>query len=410
MKDKQLFDLIDLEYQRQSQHIEGIASENYVSKEVLQAQGSILTNKYAEGYPGARYYGGCEIVDQIEDLARNRLKELFGAEHVNVQPHSGSQANMAVYMTILKPGDTVLGMDLNAGGHLTHGHPLNFSGNLYRFVGYGVDRVSECLDMAVVRDLAIQHKPKLIVAGASAYARTINFKQFREIADEVGAYLMVDMAHIAGLIAAGLHPSPVGYAHFITSTTHKTLRGPRGGIILCDQKFAKDLDRSVFPGTQGGPLEHIIAAKAVCFGEALQPSFVDYQKQVLKNAKTLANRLSDLGFKIVSGTTDNHMVVVDVYSSKGVTGRQAEITLDQCGITVNKNTIPFDTLKPMVSSGIRIGSPAMTTRGFKENEFEMLAQWIERALSNIDNDSEIAKIRQEVFALTEQFPASQKGE
>lgn len=410
MKDKEIFDLINLEYVRQSQHIEAIASENYVSNEVLKAQGSILTNKYAEGYPGARYYGGCEIIDQIETLAINRLKELFGAEHVNVQPHSGSQANMAVYMSVLKPGDTVLGMSLSAGGHLTHGHHLNFSGNLYHFESYGVDKETQLIDLDQVREIAHRVQPKMIVAGASAYSRSIDFKAFKEIADEVGAYFMVDMAHIAGLVAAKLHPSPVPYADFVTSTTHKTLRGPRGGIILCKEKFAKAIDRSVFPGTQGGPLEHIIAAKAICFNEALQPDFVDYQKQVLKNAKALATSLSELGFKIVSQTTDNHMVLVDVYNSKQVTGRQLEIALDQCGITVNKNSIPFDTLKPMVSSGIRLGTPAMTTRGFKEKEFEQLAQWINQAALNVDNPLEIARIKQEVFALTKQFPVRERGE
>lgn len=410
MKDKELFNLIEKEYQRQTSNIEGIASENYVSSDVLSAQGSILTNKYAEGYPGARYYGGCEVIDEIEDLARERLKKLFGAEHVNVQPHSGSQANMAVYMSVLKPGDKVLGMDLSSGGHLTHGHSLNFSGQLYKFESYGVDKKSECLDMEEVRKTAIDTKPKLIVAGASAYSRTIDFKAFREIADEVGAYLMVDMAHIAGLVAAGVHPNPVPYADFVTSTTHKTLRGPRGGIILCKQEYAKMIDRMVFPGTQGGPLEHIIAAKAVCFKEAMEPSFKTYQEQVIKNAKALAKQLTQLGFRIVSGTTDNHLLLVDVYGSKGLTGRQVETLLDQCGITVNKNTIPYDTQKPMISSGIRIGTPAMTTRGFKEKEFEMMAEWINRACLHIDNPQEIFKIKQEVFALTKQFPAPQKGD
>lgn len=410
MKDQIIFNLIDQEYERQSQHIEAIASENYVSKEVLLAQGSILTNKYAEGYPGQRYYGGCEIIDQIESLAISRLKELFGAQHANVQPHSGSQANMAVYMSVLKPKDTVLGMSLTAGGHLTHGHHLNFSGNLYHFESYGVNKDTQLIDMEDVRQKAHAIKPKLIVAGASAYSRTIDFKAFKEIADEVGAYFMVDMAHIAGLVAAKLHPNPVPYADFVTSTTHKTLRGPRGGIILCKEKFAKAIDRSVFPGTQGGPLEHIIAAKAICFHEALQPEFISYQQQVIKNAKTLASSLSELGFKIISQTTDNHMVLVDVYNSKNITGKQCEELLDQCGITVNKNTIPFDTLKPMVSSGIRLGTPAMTTRGFKEKEFKQLATWINQAITHVDNPEEIAKIKQEVFALTKQFPILKKGE
>lgn len=410
IKDTEIFDLIEKEYQRQSQNIEGIASENYVSNEVLLAQGSILTNKYAEGYPNARYYGGCEVIDEIETLAINRAKQLFNAEHANVQPHSGSQANMAVYMSVLKPGDTVLGMDLSAGGHLTHGHPLNFSGNLYNFVSYGVDPITQTLDYGEIKKQAHEVKPALIIAGASAYSRTIDFNQFKQIADEVGAYLMVDMAHIAGLVATGLHPNPVPVADFVTSTTHKTLRGPRGGLILCKEKYAKSIDRSVFPGTQGGPLEHIIAAKAVAFKEALDPAFTDYQKQVIANAKTLANRLSELGFKIIGNTTDNHLVLVDVYNSIGITGKQAETTLDKAGITINKNSIPFDTLKPMVTSGIRLGSAAMTTRGFKEEQFIQLANWIHRALHNVDNDTEIYKIKQEVFVLTSQYPAPHKGE
>ncbi len=404
MKDKQIQEAIEKEKERQLYNIELIASENYVSKDVLEAAGSILTNKYAEGYPSKRYYGGCIHVDEVEELARKRAMELFHAEHANVQPHSGSQANMGVYMAVLEPGDTVLGMNLTAGGHLTHGHPLNFSGSLYNFVDYGVDKHTEYIDYEDVRRVALETKPKLIVAGASAYPRVIDFKKFREIADEVGAYFMVDMAHIAGLVAAGLHPSPVPYADFVTSTTHKTLCGPRGGIILCKKEHATLLDKKVFPGMQGGPLMHIIAAKAVCFYEAMQPEFKSYAKQVITNTKVLSDTLKEEGFRIVSDGTDNHLLLVDVKASLGMSGKKAEELLDQAGITCNKNTIPFDSEKPFVTSGIRLGSAAMTTRGFKENEFHQVALWISQVLKNGDNEKFIQQIHKEVCALTKRFP------
>lgn len=404
MKDKQIQEAIEKERERQLYNIELIASENYVSKDVLEAAGSILTNKYAEGYPSKRYYGGCIHVDEVEELARKRAMELFHAEHANVQPHSGSQANMGVYMAVLEPGDTVLGMNLTAGGHLTHGHPLNFSGSLYNFVDYGVDKHTEYIDYEDVRRVALETKPKLIVAGASAYPRVIDFKKFREIADEVGAYFMVDMAHIAGLVAAGLHPSPVPYADFVTSTTHKTLRGPRGGIILCKKEHATLLDKKVFPGMQGGPLMHIIAAKAVCFYEAMQEEFKTYAKQVITNTKVLSDTLKEEGFRIVSDGTDNHLLLVDVKASLGMSGKKAEELLDQAGITCNKNTIPFDSEKPFVTSGIRLGSAAMTTRGFKENEFHQVALWISQVLKNGDNEKFIQHIHKEVCALTKRFP------
>lgn len=404
MKDKQIQEAIEKERERQLYNIELIASENYVSKDVLEAAGSILTNKYAEGYPSKRYYGGCIHVDEVEELARKRAMELFHAEHANVQPHSGSQANMGVYMAVLEPGDTVLGMNLTAGGHLTHGHPLNFSGSLYNFVDYGVDKHTEYIDYEDVRRVALETKAKLIVAGASAYPRVIDFKKFREIADEVGAYFMVDMAHIAGLVAAGLHPSPVPYADFVTSTTHKTLRGPRGGIILCKKEHAALLDKKVFPGMQGGPLMHIIAAKAVCFYEAMQPEFKSYAKQVITNTKVLSDTLKEEGFRIVSDGTDNHLLLVDVKASLGMSGKKAEELLDQAGITCNKNTIPFDSEKPFVTSGIRLGSAAMTTRGFKENEFHQVALWISQVLKNGDNEKFIQQIHKEVCALTKRFP------
>lgn len=391
------------ERKRQLNNIELIASENYVSSDVLAATGSILTNKYAEGYPSKRYYGGCENVDVVENIAKKRAQELFAAEHVNVQPHSGSQANMGVYMAVLKPEDTVLGMNLTSGGHLTHGHPLNFSGTIYRFVDYEVRRDDETIDYEDVRQKALACKPKLIVAGASAYPRIIDFAKFRAIADEVGAYLMVDMAHIAGLVAAGLHPSPVPYCDFVTSTTHKTLRGPRGGIILCKEKYAQLLDKTIFPGIQGGPLMHIIAAKAVCFYEALQPEFKEYQKQVVKNCAIMSESLKTEGFRIVSGGTDNHLCLVDVKGSIGMSGKQAEKYLDEAGITCNKNTIPYDKEKPFVTSGIRLGSPAMTTRGFKEAEFEQVARWIASVLKNPDAEN-IRRIHEEVIALTNRFP------
>ena len=400
MKDEALLKALELEQDRQNHNIELIASENFTSKEVNEMVGSILTNKYCEGYPGKRYYGGCQYVDIVEDLARQRLCKLFGAEHANVQPHSGSQANMAVYLTILNPGDTVLGMDLDAGGHLTHGHQLNFSGRLYHFESYGVNKETECLDYDEILRIAKECKPKLIVCGASAYPRAIDFKKFKEIADEVGAYLMVDMAHIAGLVAAGLHMSPVPYADFVTSTTHKTLRGPRGGIILCKEKYAKALDRNVFPGMQGGPLMHVIAGKAQCFYEALDPSFKDYAKQIIDNCQTLANTLKEDGLRIVTGGTDNHLLMCDVMSSFGISGKEAEEILDKINITCNKNMIPFDTLKPALTSGIRLGTAAMTTKGYLEEDFVEIAHIISSALKD-SSEENLAKLKLRVAALTE---------
>ena len=404
MKDVQIEQMIEKEAQRQLLNIELIASENYVSDDVLQAAGSILTNKYAEGYPSKRYYGGCFVVDEIEELARERAKKLFGAEHANVQPHSGAQANMAVYMSVLKPGDKVLGMNLTAGGHLTHGHPLNFSGLLYQFIDYGVDPQSERIDYEAVRQIALKERPKLIVAGASAYPRVIDFAKFREIADECGAMLMVDMAHIAGLVAAGVHPSPVPYADFVTTTTHKTLRGPRGGMVLCRKEYAAALDKTVFPGMQGGPLMHIIAAKAVCLHEAMQPQFRDYAEAVIRNCKVMADKLQAGGLRIVSGGSDNHLLLVDVKGSIGISGKKAEALLDEAGITCNKNTIPFDQEKPFVTSGIRLGSAAMTSRGFGEEQFAMVGHWILRALKCESGSEELRKIREEVRALTVRYP------
>ncbi len=404
MKDVQIEQMIEKEAQRQLLNIELIASENYVSDDVLQAAGSILTNKYAEGYPSKRYYGGCFVVDEIEELARERAKKLFGAEHANVQPHSGAQANMAVYMSVLKPGDKVLGMNLTAGGHLTHGHPLNFSGLLYQFIDYGVDPQSERIDYEAVRQIALKERPKLIVAGASAYPRVIDFAKFREIADECGAMLMVDMAHIAGLVAAGVHPSPVPYADFVTTTTHKTLRGPRGGMVLCRKEYAAALDKTVFPGMQGGPLMHIIAAKAVCLHEAMQPQFRDYAEAVIRNCKVMADKLQAGGLRIVSGGSDNHLLLVDVKGSIGISGKKAEALLDEAGITCNKNTIPFDQEKPFVTSGIRLGSAAMTSRGFGEEQFAMVGDWILRALKCESGSEELRKIREEVRALTVRYP------
>lgn len=403
MKDTKIQHIIEREALRQRHNIELIASENFVSKDVREAAGSVLTNKYAEGYPSRRYYGGCEVIDGAENLARERLCQLFGAEHANVQPHAGSQANMAVYLTILEPGDKVLGMDLNAGGHLTHGHPLNFSGSLYEFHSYGVNKETECLDYEEIRQRALEVKPKLIVAGASAYSRTIDFKKFREIADEAGAYLMVDMAHIAGLVAAGLHPNPCEVADFVTTTTHKTLRGPRGGAVLCKEKYAKELDKRIFPGMQGGPLMHIIAAKAVCFHEALQPDFKDYAAQIIKNCKALASELQKQGFRLVAGGTDNHLLLVDVKHSVGLSGKEAEKLLDEVHITCNKNAIPFDTERPMVTSGIRLGTAAMTTKGYTEKEFIQIAKWISDVLKNPEDEALKERIRSEVIALTEQF-------
>ena len=405
MKDTAIFEALQLELKRQRENVELIASENYVSEEVMAVQGSILTNKYAEGYPNKRYYGGCEFVDTIEDIARNRAKQLFGAKFANVQPHSGSQANMGAYRAVLEPGAKVLGMNLSHGGHLTHGHPLNFSGKDYEFYEYGVSDETETIDYEVVRQIALEVKPALIVAGASAYPRAIDFKKFREIADEVGAYLMVDMAHIAGLVAAGLHQNPMDYAHIVTTTTHKTLRGPRGGMVLTnDEEIATKLDKVVFPGIQGGPLMHVIGAKAVAFGEALTPDFVEYQKQVIKNAKVLAEELAKHGLRIVSGGTDNHLMLVDVKSTFGLTGKVAEAVLDRVAITCNKNTIPFDTEKPFVTSGIRLGTPAVTTRGFKEAEMIELAGYIADALKYHEDEEKLAQIRQSVLGLTGRFP------
>ncbi|HDG2772851.1 TPA: serine hydroxymethyltransferase [Staphylococcus aureus] len=406
-QDKVIAEAIEREFQRQNSNIELIASENFVSEAVMEAQGSVLTNKYAEGYPGRRYYGGCEFVDVTESIAIDRAKALFGAEHVNVQPHSGSQANMAVYLVALEMGDTVLGMNLSHGGHLTHGAPVNFSGKFYNFVEYGVDKDTERINYDEVRKLALEHKPKLIVAGASAYSRTIDFKKFKEIADEVNAKLMVDMAHIAGLVAAGLHPNPVEYADFVTTTTHKTLRGPRGGMILCKEEYKKDIDKTIFPGIQGGPLEHVIAAKAVAFGEALENNFKTYQQQVVKNAKVLAEALINEGFRIVSGGADNHLVAVDVKGSIGLTGKEAEETLDSVGITCNKNTIPFDQEKPFVTSGIRLGTPAATTRGFDEKAFEEVAKIISLALKNSKDEEKLQQAKERVAKLTAEYPLYQ---
>lgn len=407
MNDQQLAAAIQREVDRQSNNIELIASENYVSEDVLEAVGSVLTNKYAEGYPHKRYYGGCEAVDEVEDLARDRAKALFGAEHANVQPHSGSQANMGVYLAVLKPGDVVLGMDLAAGGHLTHGHPLNFSGILYTFVSYGVDPVTFRIDYEQVRHKALEVKPKLIVAGASAYPFTLDFAKFRAIADEVGALLMVDMAHIAGLVAAGVHPSPVPYADFVTTTTHKTLRGPRGGMILCKQAYAEILDKRVFPGMQGGPLMHVIAGKAACFHEALQPSFKDYAQKVVDNMHVLVSELMAHDFKVVGDGSENHLCLVDVKSSANLTGKVAEKLLDEVGITCNKNAIPFDTEKPFVTSGLRLGTAAMTTRGFGETEFRQVARWIVETLRHPDDERRKAHIKAQVTALTTRFPIPQ---
>ena len=403
MRSEAVFKAIEKEYNRQKHNIELIASENYVSKEVLEATGSVLTNKYAEGYPNRRYYGGCECVDEVEELAKTYLKELFHAEHVNVQPHSGSQANMAVYMSVLKPGDKILGMDLKDGGHLSHGYNLNFSGQLYESFSYGVNPETERLDYDEILRLAKEIKPQMIVCGASAYAREIDFSKFREIADEVGAYLFVDMAHIAGLVAAGLHMSPVPYADFVASTTHKTLRGPRGGIIMCKEQYAKALDRALFPGSQGGPLMHVIAGKAQCFYEALDPSFKEYAKQIILNIKALAKTLEDGGIRLVSGGSDNHLLLCDL-TNIGVTGKEAEVLLDKVCITCNKNAIPNDPLKPAVTSGIRLGSAAMTTRGFKEAEFIKTGELILKVLKNKDNEVVLNEVRKEVIELTDRFP------
>jgi glycine hydroxymethyltransferase len=391
------------EVRRQATGLELIPSENFVSEAVMETMGSVLTNKYAEGYPGRRYYGGCEFVDQAEQLAIDRAKALFGAEHANVQPHSGTQANIAVYMTVLKPGDTVLGMNLAHGGHLTHGHPLNFSGKTYNFVAYGVTKQTETIDYDELDRLAREHQPKMIVAGASAYSRIFDFPRMAQIAQSVGALLFVDMAHVAGLIAAGIHPSPVPYADFVATTTHKTLRGPRGGLILCREKYAKDLDRSTFPGIQGGPLMHIIAAKAVCLKEAAEPGFAEYQRQVVANAKALAAAVAGRGFRIVSGGTDNHLFLVDV-NCRGLTGSVAQPALDRAGITVNKNSIPFDPLPPLKAGGIRMGTPAVTTRGMREPEMERIAGWIAEVLDHLGDSAVEQRVRREVAAFAAEFP------
>jgi glycine hydroxymethyltransferase len=391
------------EVRRQNSGLELIASENFVSRAVLEAAGSVLTNKYAEGYPGKRYYGGCEFVDVAEALAIARATALFGADHANVQPHSGAQANMAVYLTLLEPGDPVLGMNLAHGGHLTHGHPLNFSGKLYKIVPYGVRQDDERIDYDELANLARAHRPKMIMVGASAYPRVIEFARIREVADEIGARVVTDMAHIAGLVAAGVHPSPVPYSDFVTSTTHKTLRGPRGGLVLCRDEFVKDLNRAVFPGVQGGPLMHIIAAKAVCLKEAAEPAFAAYQRRVVANARRLAAALSAAGFRLVSGGTDNHLMLVDVFS-RGITGKAAEAALGRAGITVNKNAIPFDRNPPMVASGIRLGTPAVTTRGMGEAEMDQVAAFITRALARPDDDRELGAVRVEVEELCRRFP------
>ncbi|MGE0451032.1 MAG: serine hydroxymethyltransferase [Vicinamibacterales bacterium] len=401
--DPEVAEAIRQETARQNSGLELIASENFVSRAVLEAAGSVLTNKYAEGYPGRRYYGGCEFVDVVERAAIDRARTLFGGEHANVQPHSGAQANMAVFLAVLKPGDTVLGMNLAHGGHLTHGHPLNFSGQLYTIVPYGVRKDDERIDYDELDRLADQHRPKLIIVGASAYPRVIDFARVRAAADRVGAMLMTDMAHIAGLVAAGVHPSPVPHSDFVTTTTHKTLRGPRGGLIICREQFKKDLDRSVFPGVQGGPLMHIIAAKAVCLKEAAEPAFAAYQRQIVANAARLAEALRTAGFRLVSGGTDNHLMLVDVFS-RGITGKVAEAALGKAGITVNKNAIPFDQNPPMVASGIRVGTPAVTSRGLREPEMEMVGSLIARALEAPDNEIAIAAIREEVETLCRKFP------
>lgn len=401
--DPAIAEAIRHETERQEYNLELIASENFVSEAVLEAQGSVLTNKYAEGYPGKRYYGGCQNVDVVERLAIDRAKELFGADHANVQPHSGSQANMAVYNAVCQPGDTILGMNLSHGGHLTHGSPANFSGRFYKVVPYGVAQNTETIDYNEVERLALEHRPKMIVVGASAYPRTIDFPAFRSIADKIGAVVMVDMAHIAGLVAAGVHPSPVPYAEFVTTTTHKTLRGPRGGMILCREEFAKTINSQIFPGIQGGPLMHVIAAKAVAFKEALQPEFKAYQQQIVKNAKALSEALMKKGFKLTSGGTDNHLMLIN-FSGTDITGKAAEEALDMAGITVNKNTVPFETRSPFVTSGIRIGTPACTSHGLKETEMEQVAGFVADAVANIGNDEGLAGIQVGVSALMRKFP------
>jgi glycine hydroxymethyltransferase len=401
--DPEIAQAIQHEVQRQHEGLELIASENFVSQAVLQAAGSVFTNKYAEGYPGKRYYGGCEFADVVENLARDRAKQLFGAEHANVQPHSGSQANMTAYMSLLQPGDTMMGLNLAHGGHLTHGHPLNFSGKLYKIVPYNVRKDTETIDYDEMEQLALRERPKLIVGGGSAYSRTIDFARMRQIADKVGAKLMVDMAHFAGLVAGGAHPSPVPHCHLVTTTTHKTLRGPRAGMVLCRQEFAAAVDKTNFPGTQGGPLMHIIAAKAVCFHEAMQPAFKDYARQIVANAQALAKKMMDEGFRVISGGTDTHLFLMDVFA-KGILGSEAENALGLAGITVNKNAIPFDANPPLKPSGIRLGSPALTTRGMKEKEMVQVGAWIAEALNNFKDAQALAKIRRQVNELAEEFP------
>jgi len=400
--DPEIFQAIKNEENRQKYTIELIASENFVSPEVLEAQGSVLTNKYAEGYPGKKYYGGCKYIDVIENLAIERSKKIFKAEHANVQPHSGSQANMAVYFSVLEVGDTILAMNLSHGGHLTHGSPVNFSGRFFNIIPYGVEEDTGRIDYDNLRELAIKNKPKFIIAGASAYPREIDFSAFKSIADEVGAYLMADIAHIAGLIVAGLHQSAVPYCHFVTTTTHKTLRGPRGGLILCQEEYGRAIDKTIFPGIQGGPLMHVIAAKAVCFKQAMTPEFINYQKQIVINAKALANRLMELDYNLVSGGTDNHLMLVDL-RNKGITGKQAEKALEEAGITVNKNTVPFDPQKPMVTSGIRIGTPAVTTRGMKEEDMGVIAGMINRVLNDTENQKIKDEVRKEVESFCKRF-------
>lgn len=401
--DPEIYSVIRQEKQRETNKILMIASENYASRAVMEAQGSLFTNKYAEGYPGRRYYGGCEYADEVERLAQERCKKLFNAEHVNVQPHSGTQANMAVYFAFLQPGDTIMGMSLPHGGHLSHGSPVNFTGKLYKTVFYGVNKETGYIDMEEVRKLALEHKPKIIITGASAYPRIIDFKAFSEIAKEINAYLMADIAHIAGLIATGLHPSPVPYSDFVTTTTHKTLRGPRGGVVMCRSDYAKAIDKAVFPGIQGGPLVHVIAAKAVAFKEALSKDFKEYQKKVVENAKSLAEFLKKKGFKLVSDGTDNHLLLVDL-TNFNITGKEAEEALDKAGITVNKNTIPFDTKPPTVTSGIRIGTPSVTTRGMGRSEMEEIAEIIEKVIKNISNEKVIKDMHKKVKSLCKKFP------
>ena len=402
-EDPEISAAIDAEVRRQHEGLEMIASENFVSRAVLEAAGSVFTNKYAEGYPGRRYYGGCEFADVVENLARDRAKQIFGAEHANVQPHSGSQANASAYMAVLQPGDTILGLDLAHGGHLTHGHKLNFSGKLYRVIAYGVRKDTETIDYDELEQTAVREKPKVIIGGGSAYPRFFDFARMREIADKAGAVLIVDMAHFAGLVAGGVHPSPVPHAHIVTTTTHKTLRGPRAGMVLCRQEFAQAVDKAVFPGQQGGPLVHIIAAKAVAFREALQPEFRTYAAQIVANAKVLAETLADAGYRIISGGTDTHLMLVDVFA-KGMLGSEAEAALGEAGITVNKNAIPFDTNPPLKPSGIRIGTPALTTRGMKEGEMRTIGGWISEALEHRSDASALARIRRQVLEMAERFP------